>query len=53
MSVVDVSFAHDTKRNLPGHILSNATMPCQILFYADSNIYIIVNKISHLTRIYV
>ena len=38
ISVLDVSFAH-TIPNRPRHILSYATMPCQILFYADSNIY--------------
>ena len=39
ISVVDDSFAHNTMPNLPRHILSYATVPCQILFYADSSIY--------------
>ena len=32
ISVIDVRFTHDTMLNRPSHILSYATMPCQILF---------------------
>ena len=34
--VLDVCFAHDTMQNLPRHILSYATMPCQIFMLTQT-----------------